>query len=90
MGVFAKPVTNHTYSQQAGYRLGLGDCGLMHAHVPITATFKAMDETLPRRVGVLLHFKYLNRTARLAIHPPRHHRKIILKIYENLGVSPPP
>jgi serine/threonine-protein kinase RsbW len=88
MGVFAKPVTNHTYSQQAGYRLGLEDCGLMHAHVPITATFKAMDETLPRRVGVLLLFKYLNRPAGTTIHPPRHHREMILKIYENLGVSP--
>lgn len=88
MGIFGQPVTNHIYSQRTAHRFGLRDCALMLAHVPMTSTFKDIAETLPQRVGLLLHFKYLNRPTGLTIQPPSQHLEMISKIYENLGVLP--
>lgn len=88
MGVFGKSVTLHTYSQQAGRRHGLKDCALLLAHVPVTSTFKGIREKLHGRISLVLDFKYLNRPTRVAIHPPGHHKEMIRRIYQNLGISP--
>lgn len=88
IGVFGKSVTVHTYSQQVGHRHGLGDCALMLAHVPVTSTFKGIREKLRRRTSLLVGFKYINRQEDATVHPPGHHREMIRRIYQNIGMSP--
>ncbi len=87
MGVFGQAVTNHTYSQQVALRLELKDCAVILGYVPSTTVFRGMNETLPRRVSLIVHFLYLQRPAEVTGYPPVHHEAMIRKLYENLGVS---
>lgn len=87
MGVYGQAVTNHTFSQRTGHKLGLRDCALIIGFVPATVTFKGFSEQLSQRVSLLTHFLYLVKPERPTVFAPAHHREMIEKLYENLGVS---
>ena len=88
MGIFAQPVTNHTFSQQVGHRFGLKDCALLLSHIPTTISFHGIAESPEQKISVLVQFRYLNRPDTLTGFPPRHHRKMLMHLYQNLGVTP--
>jgi anti-sigma regulatory factor (Ser/Thr protein kinase) len=88
MGIFDKPVTIHMLSQRVSHRFGLKDCALILGYIPTSVHFKGIAENLSERVSVLVHFMYLYRPAQLVIYPPLEHREMILKLYQNLGITP--
>lgn len=88
VGVFGQAVTNHTYSQRVGHRVGLKDCAIILAYLPDTVTFKGITERLPQRDSVVIHFKYLQSPREPTIYPPRHHEAMIRRLYANVGVAP--
>ncbi len=86
-GVFGRAVTNHTYSQQVGLRIGERDCALQVGFFPATASFKGITEKLSQRESAILHFMYLEKPPRVQLCLPTHHRDMIVKLYRNIGVS---
>ncbi|MEW6532583.1 MAG: GNAT family N-acetyltransferase [Thermodesulfobacteriota bacterium] len=86
-GVYGQAVTNHTFSQRTGHKLGLRDCALIIGFVPTTVTFKGFSEQLSQRMSLLTHFLYLVKPERLIAYAPIHHEEMIEKLYDNLGVS---
>ena len=86
-GVYGQAVTNHTFSQRTGHKLGLRDCALIIGFVPTTVTFKGFSEQLSQRLSLLTHYLYLVKPERLSVYAPMQHKEIIEKLYRNLGVS---
>jgi len=87
VGTFAQAVSNHTYSQRVGHRLGLKDCAIILAYVPSTTSFLGMTETPSQRVSLIVQFIYLNRPPEVSLYHPFGHETILRKLYGNLGIS---
>jgi len=87
MGVFARAVTNHTYSQQVAHGLGMRDCALFVGFVPRSASFKGITEELQQRDSLVTHFRYLQKAPREVLYSPQQHRDIIGWLYANIGAS---
>jgi len=88
VGVFGQAVTNHSYSQRVGHKVGLKDCAVILAYLPDTVTFKGISERLPQRDSVVIHFKYLKPPATETVYTPPHHETIIRRLYANVGAEP--
>jgi serine/threonine-protein kinase RsbW len=88
MGIFDQPVTIHMHSQRVSHRFGLKDCALILGYIPASVHFKGIAERLSERASVLIHFIYLDKPTELVIYPPPHHKDMIMKLYQNLGVTP--
>lgn len=87
-GIYGQAVTNHTYSQQVGHRLGMKDCALLVGFVPQTASFKGITDRLVQRETLVTHFMYLQAPPPAVLYPPPKHVEMIRRIYSGLGVSP--
>jgi anti-sigma regulatory factor (Ser/Thr protein kinase) len=87
VGVFGRAVTNHTYSQRVGLRIGERDCGLQVGFFPATTSFKGITEKLSQRESAIVHFLYLDKPPRVQLCLPAHHRDMIVKLYRNIGIS---
>jgi len=86
-GIYGQAVTNHTYSQQVGHRLGMKDCALLVGFVPQTASFKGITDRLVQRETLVTHFMYLQAPASAVLYPPAAHAEMVRRIYARLGVS---
>jgi len=84
-GVFWTTYTSNTIAQREGTRLGGKPCGLELSSYP-RVLFKTpvQDEGRPQRESVLYFFKHLSSPPHAVVHVPQHHRKMVLRIYENL------
>jgi N-acetylglutamate synthase-like GNAT family acetyltransferase/anti-sigma regulatory factor (Ser/Thr protein kinase) len=87
-GVFSQAVTNHPYSQQAGLAIGEKDCAIKLGFIPATSSFKGITERLPQRDSAVVHFMYLNRPSTVSVCLPSHHRDMVVRLYQHLGVLP--
>jgi serine/threonine-protein kinase RsbW len=87
LGLFGQAVTNHTFTQQIGLRMGFEDCALLLAYVPITSSFKYITDELSQRDSVVVHYRYLNKPTNPRIFLPNHHKDILMNIYANLGMT---
>lgn len=87
-GVFVSAVTNHTFSQKVGERLGFYNCGMKLAYAPVSVSFKGIHERLSQRETFTVDYQYLDKPDHPILYPPPHHRMFIAKLYGNLGVEP--
>lgn len=87
IGVYGRAVTNHTFSQQVGMRMGMRDCALQLAFVPADVTFRGITEKLLHRDTAIVHFMYVHPPSRGQLCIPAHHRDMVLRLYENIGAS---
>lgn len=87
-GVFVSAVTNHTFSQKVGERIGFQNCGIKLAYAPSSVSFKGIREHLSQRETFTVDYRYLKRLDGPTLYPPAHHRAFIAKLYGNLGVVP--
>ncbi len=87
-GLYCLPVTLHPYSQRAALALGYRETGLLLGYVPQSVFFKRMEEgELAQRETLLYAFLPLNMPAGPAVYPPPHHREMIQRIYEHVGLT---
>ena len=87
-GVFAQPVTVHTFSQHNDARAGMAACALALGVRPEQAAPKgAPIPTAGQRQSLLLMFNFLNSPAARHIHAPACYHDILSKIYQSLGVD---
>jgi anti-sigma regulatory factor (Ser/Thr protein kinase) len=87
LGVFGQAVTNHTFTQQMGLRIGYNDCALLLAYVPITSSFKYITDKLSQRDSMVIHYRYFNKPTMTKVFLPNHHKDFLLDIYANLGLT---
>jgi anti-sigma regulatory factor (Ser/Thr protein kinase) len=85
-GFYAMTVTTHPYSQKAAHHFGMHDCVLLVSRVP-TLKFRDIREDIHPRENIMITYRYLHPPARLILHPPPRHRKMIMDIIGNTGVK---
>jgi hypothetical protein len=87
IGIYAVPVTIHTFSQRNDERASMPVCAALLGAAPEGAHPKdAHCATAGQRQSNLLAFRFLERPPERAIHAPEPYRAVMLKIYESLGV----
>jgi anti-sigma regulatory factor (Ser/Thr protein kinase)/GNAT superfamily N-acetyltransferase len=89
LGIYGQAVTNHTFSQQVGLRMGFRDTAILIAYVPMTSSFKQITDKLTQRDSMVVHYRYLNKPSQNTVYLPRHHKDILEEIYSELGVNLP-
>lgn len=88
MGLWAQAVTNHTFSQQVGLRMGFSDTAIFLAYVPETSSFKGISDKLSQRDSMDVQFLYLNKPPRNTVFLPDHHYDVLTRIYADIGLGP--
>lgn len=84
-GIYGQPVTSHVFSQRVNERFGSRVAGITLGLVPRELRFKRIkSEPLPQRETVMLYFKSLGQPRETVIHAPRHHAKMLERLYDNL------
>jgi len=83
-GIYVYSVTNHEFTQRGMAQFGIRDCGLLLASSPETWVFKGI-EAQDQRISVALSFRYLAEPPLLTLYPPARHRKMISRLYKNIG-----
>lgn len=88
LGVFAKPVTVHTFSQRNDDRAGMATCGLMLGVSPETLIPNNMPApTHGQRQSVVLTFSFYQPQIKRALFLPSFYEEILKKIYKQLKVD---
>lgn len=89
IGVYAVPVTIHTFSQHNDERAGMPVCAVLLGAAPEGAHPKeATYSTSGQRQSNLIAFRFLGPSPERAIYTPKPYRGIMLRIYQSLGVKP--
>jgi serine/threonine-protein kinase RsbW len=86
-GIYAFAVTNHIFTQKSMIKYQIKDCGIQLATSPSSWKFKGIEEIGHQRISVVLSFKYMMPPVSYELYVPEHHREMISKIYNNLGVT---
>jgi hypothetical protein len=88
VGVYAMPVTLHTFSQRNDERAGMPVCAaLLGAAMESSRPKGLAAPTAGQRQSLLLTFRFLKKPASPKVYPPAPYREIVLQIYESLGVT---
>lgn len=88
VGVYAAPVTIHTFSQRNDERAGMPVCAALLGAAPEGAHPKGADfPTAAQRQSNLIAFRFVDEPPKRVIYAPETYRAIMLKIYESLGVK---
>lgn len=87
-GVYARPVTIHTYSQRNDLRNGMAFCAASLGLLPedILPTGLVIP-TFGQRQSLLLAFHFLKNQAPRVVHAPDRYRDILAKLYAAIGAD---
>jgi hypothetical protein len=87
-GVYAEPLTIHTFSQRNDERIGMPVCAVLLGANPESFRPKGVaSPTAGQRQSYLRTFRFVQPPAARTIHPPAPYREMLLKLYASLGVS---
>jgi hypothetical protein len=88
VGIYAEPLTIHTFSQRNDERAGMPVCAVLLGANP--ESFRPKDVACPtagQRQSYLRTFCFVQPPSPRTIHAPPPYRDMLLKIYESLGVT---
>ncbi len=87
-GIYAEPLTLHTYSQRNDERAGMPVCAVLLGANPEDFRPKGLaSPTAGQRQSYLRTFRFVGPPAPRTIHAPAPYRDMLLKLYASLGVS---
>ena len=87
-GIYAEPLTIHTFSQRNDERAGMPVCAVLLGANPESFRPKGMPcPTAGQRQSYLRTFRFVQQPAARTIHAPAPYREMLLKIYASLGVT---
>ena len=87
-GIYAEPLTIHTFSQRNDERAGMPVCAVLLGANPESFRPKGIPcPTAGQRQSYLRTFRFVQPPAARTIHAPAPYREMLLKIYESLGVQ---
>ncbi|MBM3576319.1 MAG: hypothetical protein FJX40_01380 [Alphaproteobacteria bacterium] len=88
VGIYAEPVTTHTFSQRNDERAGMPTCAILLGAAPETLHSKDLPvPTAGQRQSFLLTFRFLKSARTCEIVAPNEYRDVISSTYDSLGVS---
>ena len=85
-GIYAEPVTIHTYSQRNDERAGMPVCAVLLGVNPDTFHPKGMPCVAGQRQSYLRTFRFLRPPAARTIYAPEPYREVLHRLYASLGV----
>jgi hypothetical protein len=88
IGIYAEPVTIHTFSQRNDERAGMPICAVLLGANP--ESFRPKDVPCPtagQRQSYLRAFRFVQPPAARTIHAPAPYREMLLKLYASLGAA---
>jgi serine/threonine-protein kinase RsbW len=85
-GLYGWVVTNHTYTQKLGLKLGFSDTAILISD-DMPYEFKDNKAEVGQRESETVMFIYLSPMNKAKIYAPLHHADMISQIYGHLGVS---
>jgi hypothetical protein len=87
-GIYAEPLTIHTFSQRNDERAGMPVCAVLLGANPESFRPKGLPcPTAGQRQSYLRTFRFVKKPAVRAIHAPAPYRDMLLEIYASLGVT---
>jgi hypothetical protein len=87
-GIYAEPLTIHTFSQRNDERAGMPVCAVLLGANPESFRPKGVPcPTAGQRQSYLRTFRFVQPPAARTIHAPAPYREMLLKIYASLGVT---
>ncbi len=86
-GIYAEPVTVHTYSQRNDERAGMPVCAVLLGVNPENFHPKDAPCVAGQRQSYLRTFRFVRPPAPRTIHVPAPYRQILHKVYASLGVA---
>lgn len=87
-GIYAEPLTIHTFSQRNDERAGMPVCAVLLGANPESFHPKGVPcPTAGQRQSYLRTFRFVQQPAARTIHAPVPYREVMLKIYASLGVT---
>jgi hypothetical protein len=87
-GVYAEPLTIHTFSQRNDERAGMPVCAVLLGANPESFRPKGVAcPTAGQRQSYLRTFRFVQQPAARTIYAPAPYREMLLKIYAGLGVT---
>ncbi|MFO1102326.1 MAG: hypothetical protein U1E20_05410 [Methylocystis sp.] len=91
VGIYAEPVTTHTFSQRNDERAGMPTTAILLGAAPETLHSKDLPvPTAGQRQSLLLTFRFLQPSGDYEIVAPQEYRDVISATYGRLGVSVSP
>lgn len=87
-GIYAEPLTIHTFSQRNDVRAGMPVCAVLLGANP--ESFRPKDMSCPfpdQRQSYLRTFRFVQPPAARTIHAPARYHELLLKIYASLDVT---
>lgn len=88
-GIFAMPVTVHTFSQRNDERAGMPICGVLLGAANESSHAKGVSApTSGQRQSLLLAFRFLQKRAPSEVYLPAPYRDVILRLYRSLDNEP--
>ena len=87
-GIYAEPLTIHTFSQRNDERAGMSVCAVLLGANPESFRPKGLPcPTAGQRQSYLRTFRFVQPPAARAIHAPEPYREMLLELYASLGVE---
>jgi hypothetical protein len=88
LGIYAEPLTIHTFSQRNDERDGMAVCAVLLGANPESYRPKGLPcPTAGQRQSYLRTFRFVTAPAARTIHAPAPYRDVLLGIYASLGVT---
>jgi hypothetical protein len=85
---YSEPVTDHPRTQHASESFGAKACGITLGEAPRNFVARHMElSTTTQRQSCMLYVKPLQPRYLRTIYPPPHHRAIVARVYEQLGLA---
>jgi hypothetical protein len=86
-GIYAEPVTIHTYSQRNDERAGMPVCAVLLGVNPETFHPKDVPSVAGQRQSYLRTFRFVRSPAPRTIYAPEPYREVLRGIYASLGAT---
>jgi hypothetical protein len=87
-GIYAEPLTIHTFSQRNDERAGMPVCAVLLGANPESFRPKGLPcPTAGQRQSYLRTFRFVQPPAARTIHAPPPYRDVLLELYARLGVT---
>ncbi len=86
-GMFAHSVTNHAFTQKICAAHGFSDVALLVGFAGADLSFKKINRRLQQRESTIISYKPLGTLETPRLFLPAHHREIITRLYQGIGVE---
>ncbi|MBN1948589.1 MAG: ATP-binding protein [Candidatus Cloacimonetes bacterium] len=87
LGIFSEAITAHPFSQKGNISIGARETGILLGLMPPMQFKKVRENIGSDRVSAVLYYLRINPHPIRRVYPPAHHRTIISRIYQHIGLD---